>query len=159
MVLLHPNPRQTKLLSIQIGPTALGEPSSPSPAWCNGSWWLYHISYFMEVMQEVGVGLRLDLLGAFLLEKKKENVQESNLLHTTCFFSAVSVFPRGFPTKVSKPLVFGRPHQWAQRHCSCWTILLVAGKQQSLDIGTPPPLFSLGGLCFPLPHLPAILGG
>lgn len=90
------------------------------------------------------MGLRLDLLGAFLLEKKKENVQESNLLHTTCFFSAVSLFPRGFPTKVSKPLVFGRPHQWAQRHCSCWTILLVAGKQQSLDIGPPRLYFPLG---------------
>lgn len=71
MVLLHPNPRQTKLLSIQIGPTALGEPSSPSPAWCNGSWWLYRISYFMEVMQEVGSGTQVGSLGGFSSGKKK----------------------------------------------------------------------------------------
>lgn len=106
LVLVHPNPRQTKLLTIQIGPTALGEPSSPSSAWCNGSWWLYHMSYFMEVMQEVGSGTQVGSLGGFSSGKKKGRHSRKSFASRHMFYSAVSVFPRGFPTKVSNPLFF-----------------------------------------------------
>lgn len=65
LALVRPNPRQTELLSIQISPTAHGEPSSPSPAWGNGSQQLWRMSYFMEVMREVRSGAQAGSRGGF----------------------------------------------------------------------------------------------
>lgn len=102
--------------------------------------------------------LRLDPLGAFLLGKQKETVQESNL----CFTQHVLIFwvwvSQGFPTEVSKSLAFGGADQEDQgnTHTGGAPWQWVSSKALMWDS----PFYSpFGGLCFTGPHLPNTLGG